>query len=305
MAASVRGRLLNRSRETGQPLDLLLTRYALERLLYRLTLTPHAERFVLKGAMLMTTWLDDPFRPTRDLDLLGFGNPGPEAMLELFREVCRVKADDGVEFDHDRLKITANREDLAYGGLRLQTYATISGAQLRIVIDIGFGDAIEPGLEELQLPVLLDQPSPLLKAYARETVVAEKFQAMVMLGQANTRLKDYYDLWVLCRSYEFEEQRLARAIAATFRRRSTALPEELPDGLKPSFYEDAAKITQWRALVEEVAVDPGSLAQVAETLSAFLMPAAAAAAVVADDGDTVSAGGTMSTAGAGDENPGR
>lgn len=283
IGASVRARLLNLSRETGQNHNLLLTRYALERLLYRLTQTPHRDRFVLKGAMLMTTWFDDPYRPTRDVDLLGFGDQEPRAMLEVFREVCSVEANDGVEFDRDRLEVTANREDLVYGGLRLQTYASVGGARLRIVIDIGFGDAVEPGLEELQLPVLLDQPSPVLRAYARETVVAEKFQAMVMIGQANTRLKDYYDLWVLSESYEFDQARLATAIAATFKRRRTAVPTEIPDGLRPAFYNDEAKVAQWRAFVEDVAVDPGELGVVAEALAAFLMPAAAAAAALAED----------------------
>lgn len=280
VGASVRARLLNLSRTTGQSNDLLLTRYALERLLYRLTKTNHAKRFVLKGAMLMTTWFDDPHRPTRDIDLLGFGDPRPDEMLKVFREICSVEENDGVQFDVDKLEVTANREDLAYGGLRLQTYATISGARLRIFIDIGFGDSVEPGLEDLELPVLLDQPRPALRAYARETVVAEKFQAMVMIGQANSRLKDYYDLWLLARSYEFDADRLTGAIAATFNRRDTAIPTEIPDGLKPGFYEDRAKTAQWRAFVEDVAVDPGSLADVAAVLIDFLMPAARAAARV-------------------------
>lgn len=280
MGASVRGRLLNLARETGQNYNLLLTRYALERLLYRMTQTSHKDRFVLKGAMLITTWFEDPYRPTRDIDLLGFGDPEPEAMLEIFREICSVELDDGVEFDRDALRVTANREDLAYGGLRLQTNALIGGARLRIIVDIGFGDAIEPGLEPLELPVLLDQPAPTLRAYARETVVAEKFQAMVMIGQANTRLKDYYDLWVLSQSHTFEEERLARAIAATFQRRETPLPTDLPDGLKPAFYEDEAKVAQWRAFTADVAVHPGDLKTVSKALAEFLMPAARAAAAL-------------------------
>ena len=278
VGASVRARLLNLSRTTGQSNDLLLTRYALERLLYRLTKTDHAKRFVLKGAILMTTWFDDPHRPTRDIDLLGFGDPRPDEMLKVFREICSVEENDGVQFDVDKLEVTANREDLAYGGLRLQTYAIISGARPRIVIDIGFGDSVEPGVEELELPALLDQPRPSLRAYARETVVAEKFQAMVMIGQANSRLKDYYDLWLLASSYEFDLDRLADAIAATFKRRGTAIPTDVPDGLKPEFYEDRAKTAQWRAFIEDVAVDPGSLADVAAALTDFLMTAARAAA---------------------------
>lgn len=277
IGASVRGRLLNLARETGQPLDLLLTRYALERLLYRLTQTRYHHRFVLKGAMLMTTWFADPMRPTRDIDLLGFGSSDADEMLGIFREVCGIPLDDGVEFEVDGLKVTANREDLAYGGLRLQTYASVGGAKLRIIIDIGFGDAIEPGLDELEFPVLLDQPAPTLRAYARETVVAEKFQAMVMIGQANSRLKDYYDLWVLSQSYDFDDDRLAAAIGATFKRRGTDIPSELPDGLKPAFYQDKAKLAQWSAFIEDVAADPGNLADVCEALAEFLMPAAARA----------------------------
>jgi predicted nucleotidyltransferase component of viral defense system len=226
MGASVRARLLNLAKERNQPNDLLLTRYALERLLYRLSTTKHRERFVLKGAMLMTTWFEDPFRPTRDLDLLGFGDPDPQAMLALFREVLAVEADDGVVFDVEGLSVDLIREELEYGGLRIKTDASIAGARVRIVVDVGFGDAIEPGATELPLPVLLDLPAPRLRAYPRETVVAEKFQAMVALGRANSRMKDFYDIWLLSRTYEFEGDALARAIAATFTRRKTPIDSQ-------------------------------------------------------------------------------
>ena len=210
MGASVRDRLLNIARERQQPFDLLLTRYVLERLLYRLSKTPHRDRFVLKGAMLITTWFDDPLRPTRDLDLLGFGDPDPQAMIRIFREVCAVKADDGVELDVAALETDRIREELEYGGLRIKTTATIGGAKIRVAVDIGFGDAVEPAAVEVELPVLLDLPSPRLRAYARETVIAEKFQALVMLGCANSRMKDLYDIWVLSRSYRFTGDSLAR-----------------------------------------------------------------------------------------------
>jgi len=197
IGASIRARLQNLAKERHQQFDLLLTRYALERLLYRLSRTKHRDRFVLKGAMLMTTWFDDPHRPTRDLDLLGYGEPDPEAMLGVFREICAVEADDGIAFDVAGLEIDRIREELDYGGLRIKTTATVSGARVRVVIDIGFGDAVEPGLTEVELPVLLDLPSPRLRAYPRETVIAEKFQAMVALGRANSRMKDFYDVWLL------------------------------------------------------------------------------------------------------------
>jgi predicted nucleotidyltransferase component of viral defense system len=244
VGASVRQRLLNLSRASGQPFDLLLTRYVLERLLYRLTRTPHRERFVLKGAMLLTTWFADPHRPTRDLDLLGFGDPAPEAMLAVFREVCAVTENDGVTFDGGALRIDRIREALEYGGLRLRTVATVAGARVNVVVDIGFGDAIEPGLEELDLPVLLDLPAPRLRAYARETVIAEKFQAIVALGRADTRFKDFYDLWLLSHTHTFDDDRLARAIQATFERRGTEIPVELPDALAPAFANDPLKRQQ-------------------------------------------------------------
>jgi predicted nucleotidyltransferase component of viral defense system len=275
VGASVRQRLLNLSRASGQPFDLLLTRYVLERLLYRLTCTPHRERFVLKGAMLLTTWFADPHRPTRDLDLLGFGDSAPDAMLAVFREVCAVAENDGVTFDLDALRIERIRETLEYGGLRLRTVATVAGARVNVVVDIGFGDAIEPGLEELDLPVLLDLPAPRLRAYARETVVAEKFQAIVALGRANTRFKDFYDLWMLSRTHIFDDDRLARAIRATFERRDTEIPLELPDALTSAFADDPLKRQQWAAFVEDLAAGPLDLGAVAADLAAFLMPHAA------------------------------
>lgn len=174
MGASVRARLLTLAREKGQAFDLLLTRYTTERLLYRLSTTPHRDRFVLKGAMLLTTWFDDPHRPTRDVDFLGHGDPAPEPMLAVFREICAIEENDGVIFDVDALRVELIREELEYGGLRLRTTARLAGARIAVVIDIGFGDAIEPGVEEINLPVLLDLPAPRLRAYARETVVSRK-----------------------------------------------------------------------------------------------------------------------------------
>jgi predicted nucleotidyltransferase component of viral defense system len=272
MGASVRARLLALAKERDQPFQLLLTRYVLERLLYRLTQTAHRDRFALKGAMLVTTWFEDPHRPTRDVDLLGFGDPDPDTMIAVFREVCGIAVDDGVEFDSAELRVDQIREDLTYGGLRIRTVATIGGARINVVIDVGFGDAVEPGLEEMELPVLLDQLAPRLRAYARETVIAEKFQAMVMLGRANSRLKDFYDIWVLSRTYDFTGDRLARAMAATFERRKTDLPTDTPDGLTTAFAEDPVKRQQWEALLRDVSGQAGSLEDVVRDLAQFLMP---------------------------------
>ncbi|MGD9802522.1 MAG: nucleotidyl transferase AbiEii/AbiGii toxin family protein [Hyphomicrobiaceae bacterium] len=272
IGASVRARLLNLARERNQPFQLLLTRYVLERLLFRLSRSAHRDRFVLKGAMLMAAWFDDPHRPTQDLDLLGFGNPDPAAMLAVFREVCAVAEDDGVAFDVGALTVEDIREDMEYDGLRLKTFATLDGARIRVLVDIGFGDAAVP--EERELPVLLDQPAPRLRVYPPEAVIAEKFQAMVMLGRANSRMKDFYDIWVLATLGDIDADRLAAAIRATFERRGTAIPEALPDALTPAFADDPHKQQQWTAFVANVAMQPGTLADLIAVIGPFLMAAA-------------------------------
>ena len=170
------------------------------------------------------------------------------------------------------MRVELIREELEYGGLRLRTTARLAGARVAVVIDIGFGDAIEPGIEEINLPVLLDLPAPRLRAYARETVVAEKFQAMILFGLANTRMKDFYDIWMLSRNYDFDAERLSRAIAATFERRRTAIPEEVPDALSPAFAADATKQRQWAAFVRDLATDAPSLETIVNDLASFLMP---------------------------------
>jgi hypothetical protein len=278
VGASVRARLLNLAKERNQPLDLLLTRYVLEGLLSRLSRSKHRSRFVLKGAILMTTWLDDPHRPTRDLDFLGFGDPDPQAMIAVFREICAIEDDDAILFDTDGLTVDLARSGQLYGGLRLKTVATVDGARVRVVVDIGFGDTVVPDVREIELPALLDRPAPRLRAYPRETVIAEKFQAMVVLGRANSRMKDFYDVWVLKRAFTFNGDTLARAIAATFARRETEIPTGRADALSRAFAEDPLKQRQWEAFLGEVAVKPsGSLLDIVDELSEFLMPAAAQA----------------------------
>jgi predicted nucleotidyltransferase component of viral defense system len=276
VGASVRRRLLNLAHARGQPMELLLTRYALERLLHRLSLSPHRDRFVLKGAMLLATWFDEPHRATRDVDLLGFGDPAHEALLGTFREVMAIEADDGVSFDLKGLRIEAIREEVEYGGSRLRTTAALSGARIPITVDIGFGDAVEPGVEDIDLPVLLDMPSPHLRAYPPETVIAEKVHAMVILGTANSRMKDYYDVWMLTGAFELEPARLRRAIAATFARRNTAIPTEVPDGLRDSFAADAGKQRQWDAFARNLSGPVPAFGLVVgdlrQRLTAFLAP---------------------------------
>jgi predicted nucleotidyltransferase component of viral defense system len=266
IGASVRQRLLNLAHARGQPMELLLTRYALERLLHRLSLSPHRERFVLKGAMLLATWFDEPHRATRDVDLLGFGDAAEDALLGTFREIMAVEVDDGVRFDLKGLKIEAIREEVEYGGSRLRTTAALAGARIPITVDIGFGDAVEPGVEDIDLPVLLEMPSPHLRAYPPETVVAEKFHAMVALGRANSRMKDYYDVWMLTSAFEIEQERLRRAIVATFARRNTLVPTVVPDGLSDAFADDAGKQRQWDAFTRSLSGPIPGLALVVSEL---------------------------------------
>lgn len=197
VAASVRQRLLNLARERADDFNLLLTRYVHERLLYRLAHSPEVDRFVVKGATLFTLWSDLPHRSTRDLDLLGFGTPELARLESVFRSLSAiaVERDDGVVFDANTVRAHAIREQALYDGIRVEMMAHVGSARVRTQVDVGFGDAIVPAPALAIFPVLLDLPAPALRAYARETVVAEKLHAMADLGMANSRLKDYFDLW--------------------------------------------------------------------------------------------------------------
>ena len=273
VGASVRARLLDRARAEKTDFQILLTRYALERLLYRLSVSDQRERFVLKGAMLFATWRDDPFRPTRDLDLLGHGDADPAAVAESVRTICSVAVpDDGVVFDVAGIEAAPIRDEAEYAGVRVRTSATIAGARLPIQIDVGFGDAITPDPVEIEYPALLEAPAPVLRAYPPETVVAEKLEAIVSLGVANSRMKDFYDLWMIAQTFTFEGAVLANAIQQTFDRRRTSWPEQTPSGLGEAFASE--RDAQWRAFLarDRLAAAPASLIQVAEDLRAFLLP---------------------------------
>lgn len=273
VGASVRARLLARARAERIDFQILLTRYALERLLYRLSVSDQRERFVLKGAMLFAIWQDDPFRPTRDLDLLGQGDPDPATVAATIRSICSVEVpDDGVLFDVAGVEAAPIRGKDEYPGVRVRTGATIAGARLPIQIDVGFGDVITPEAIEIEYPTLLDAPAPILRAYPPETVVAEKAEAIVSLGIANSRMKDFYDLWMIAQTFAFEGDDLAEAIRRTFERRRTPLPEQVPSGLSDSFALE--RETQWQAFLarDRLEAAPASLAQVIDDLRAFLQP---------------------------------
>ena len=274
IGASVRAKLFNIARQRGQAFDVVLTMFVLERLLFRLSGSRFSDQFVLKGAMLLATWLPDFHRVTRDLDLLGFGSSVPEKVAEIFHEVVDIKCPDGVEFDTKSIRVERIREEQEYGGLRLRAIATLSDARIPVFVDIGFGDAVAPGLRDIEYPALLDFPVAKIRAYAPETVVAEKFQAMVALGRVNSRMKDFYDIWMLSRIFDFNRDSLAQAIAATFCRRGTEIPTQRPAALTQNFSLEPIKINQWRSFTEDLAVTAPDLSAVVEDLAGFLMPAA-------------------------------
>lgn len=252
LVASVRQRLMNLSRERGEEFQLFLTWYGVERLLYRLAQSPHAGAFVLKGAALFQLWTGEPHRSTRDLDLLGQGEPSTNRLRQVFQEVCSVTvANDDLTSLTDAIQAEQIKEDDEYQGIRLRIEARLGNIRLPLQIDVGFGDAITPAPQAVTYPTLLDFPAPHLNAYPRETVVAEKSQTMVRLGMANSRTKDFYDVWTLARQFEFDGTGLCAAIRATFQRRQTALPATAPLALRPEFSGDRNKATQWSAFLRK------------------------------------------------------
>lgn len=275
LAASVRQRLTDLARRRGEDFQLVLTHYAVERLLYRLSRSPYQGDFVLKGAMLFPLWTDQPHRPTRDVDLLGKGDPSPDRLVRVFQAVCgSAVEDDGLMFDTESIRAERIKEDAEYEGVRVHCNVRLGQARIDLQIDVGFGDAIVPAAVEVEYPTLLTLSAPRLLAYPKETVVAEKFQALTVLGLANSRMKDFFDLWVLAHELPFEGVTLAGAIHATFLRRRTELPKGPPLALTSEFGTDALKIRQWQAFVGKgkLNVDRASLEQVCCFLAGFLMP---------------------------------
>lgn len=275
MAKSVKDRLLNIARQQGRVFDVLLVRFALERLLYRLSVSRHRERFVLKGGMLVTVWIEDDNRATRDADFLGHGDPDPERLAADFREIMAIESDDGLVFDLDALAATAIREEMEYGGTRLKTSAYLEKTRIPVTIDIGFGDAMADANQQLDYPTLLDLPAPNVRAYPPATVIAEKFQAMVALGVLNGRMKDYYDLWAIPRALEISDADLDAAITATFERRQTAIPTERPPGLSAEMVDDETKQRQWRAYAASVELENVSLESIIDKVWGLVGPSCA------------------------------
>lgn len=279
LAASVRARLLNVAKAQHVDFNQVLVRFALERMPYRLGQSPHADRFLLKGALLFTLWYEMPHRATRDADLLGFGASDMASVAQAFRDIAAVRVDDGIVFDPESVTVEQIRKEAGYGGVRVFMAGDLAKARCKTQIDIGFGDAVTPAPLDAVYPVLLDDlPSPRLRTYPVYTVIAEKLHAIALLGMANTRLKDYFDLSVLLARERLDEQVLADAIRATFVRRGLTVSPALPPGLTAAFAHDASRQALWLAFLKknELAAEP--LSAVVQRLQVALAPALTRAA---------------------------
>ena len=280
LAHSIHVRLVARAKDLGIEPQLLLERYALHRLLYRLSISKHVERFLLKGAQLMLLWLGETVRSTRDADLLGFGDLSDGSLQSLFTDLCDMLVpDDGMEYLADTIRISPIREESTYGGRRVSVQARLGNARLHLQVDVGIGDAVTPEPEWVELPQLLDLPAVRLRAYRPETSIAEKLETMVSLGLVNSRMKDYFDIYVLSMGEAFDRGVLGRAVGDTFRRRGTGLPSGVPVGLSVTFAEEPGKAAQWRSFLNRVDAKgvPDDLGAIVKAVAAFLWPVLIAA----------------------------
>ncbi|MEX0880635.1 MAG: nucleotidyl transferase AbiEii/AbiGii toxin family protein [Thermoanaerobaculia bacterium] len=279
LAQSVHTRLVRHAKELGVDPNVVLARYATERFLYCLSRSRHADRFILKGAMLILVWLGETIRPTRDADLLGFGDLSEEALAATFREILALDVEpDGLTFDLSSLRIAAIRAEDPYGGQRATFVGYLGATRLNVRVDVGIGDAVEPEPEMLEYPSLLDLPRPRLRAYRPETAIAEKLHAMVTLGAANSRMRDFFDIHALATRKPFDGAVLARAFRATFERRGTPIPAETPLALTQAFAAIEGKEAQWAAYIRKNAIKsaPESLGLIIPELEAFFAPVLAA-----------------------------
>lgn len=279
IVASVQARLVERSRELGVEHQLTLARFAGERLLYRLSTSEFAERFILKGAALLLLWLGESIRPTKDVDLLGFGDTSATALRRVFVALCAIEsADDGLTFQADSIQVEAIRETQEYGGMRIKIMARLGNVRIPLQVDVGAGDAVVPPPELLDFPGLLDFPRARLRMYRPETSIAEKTEAMVRLGLANSRMKDFFDIYSLATTRTFDGDTLRCAVAATFARRGTEIPKERPLALTAEFANDAQKQVQWAPFVLRTRrPELRELQPVVEQLDRFLWPVLRAA----------------------------
>jgi hypothetical protein len=279
LAASVRDRLLKHARESKDEFQLVLMRFGLERVLYRLSKSDYADEFVVKGAMLFLIWTGEPHRSTKDLDLLALKSASTQHLEALFRKVLKTSVeDDGLIFLPDTVAAEPIRENDIYQGVRVSMEARLGNARIPLQVDIGFGDVVTPKAGKIVFPTLLDLPAPKVAVYPKETAIAEKFEIMIKLGMANSRMKDYHDIWTLCREFDFDGEVLSKAVRATFQRRRTAIPVEIPTALSPEFCADASKQRQWEAFTKrgKLKVTERNLEVVVALVRDFLWPVAGA-----------------------------
>jgi hypothetical protein len=274
IAASVRQRLLNKAKETGRTFSELLQYFAMERFLYRLSKSRYVDNFVLKGALMLTAWEAPLTRPTMDIDLLGRIDNSIETIIDVTREMCRQEVEpDGIFFDVTTIEAERIAEDAEYEGIRVRFRGSLDTAQIVMQLDIGFGDIIIPSPELTNYPTLLDLPAPHLFGYSRESTIAEKFEAMVKLGILNSRMKDFFDIWLISRQFDFNGVTLVEAILKTFSTRRTRIPAE-PVALTDAFANDTTKAVQWRGFLRKNRLSgaPKDLMEVIIFIGAFLKP---------------------------------
>jgi predicted nucleotidyltransferase component of viral defense system len=274
ITASILQRLKNYSQAQREDHGLTLSNYAIERFLYRLSISKYTEEFVLKGAQLFRIWTDKSYRPTRDLDLLRFGSPDIAGLVKIFQAVCNVETEveDGVVYLEESVRAEVIREENEYDGIRIKLEFKIGRAGQFMQVDIGFGDSVSPPATKIQFPTILEMPSPNLKAYTRDTVVAEKVEAMIILGYANSRMKDFYDVYKLSKEFDFEWNTLKKSIQLTFKKRRTAIPNELPLAFTEEFSGDSIKQTQWNAFLRKNSLVSISFPQAIEGIKTFVEP---------------------------------
>ena len=279
LPASVMARLVRAAKENSEEAQSVLMRYGVERFLYRLSQSRHKDRFVLKGAALLSLWFDQPHRPTKDVDVLGFGENNISTLEKIIREICLIESDDGLAFDAESVHGEQIREAQVYQGIRLRLIAMLATARIPVQVDVGFGDAVTPAAKSTTLPTILDLPAASMKVYPKETVVAEKFEVMVKFGLANSRMKDFWDLDYMVREFDFDGSLLQKAIRATFANRQTDLPTVLPVSLTIDFTKDKRILSLWSGFIRRNRIDTSKeLAVVVENLSEFFSPLIAAEA---------------------------
>ncbi|MDP3024002.1 MAG: nucleotidyl transferase AbiEii/AbiGii toxin family protein [candidate division Zixibacteria bacterium] len=274
VAASVHQRLLNKAHETGRSFNELLQYFAMERFLYRLSKSPHAKKFVLKGALMFTVWKAPLSRPTMDIDLLGSTDKRIEAITSLTREICSEDVEpDGIVFDADSIRGEHITEDADYEGVRLRFIGHLGNARIVMQLDIGFHDIVVPAAKLISYPIILDLPIPKLRGYSMESMIAEKFEAMVKLGKVNSRMKDFFDIWYLSRQFNFDGELLVTAVNKTFTNRGTKVPAQ-PIALTSDFAREPDRQNQWSSFIRRTRLEniPGRLTDVVAEISSFLSP---------------------------------